>query len=291
VYLSEGKTFNDFVLQLREKFPNMQLGLINNNTNIPRGDWPNCVLWQRSSLDAHNSETYLKIKGRDKYDICVENIYSLLASPISHVGVGFLYGDLNVEGVGDFLSEWYGRWKKMEPEARRKFNCQFRPVAPPLESAADESVDEKLELRLRKQIIKVGEMALRDQGFDEFISLQTNFNSVRFRERSYFLHTPKSFSKCYNALTHRVIRSDGNEHADFLTSPNPQWALGNVLKSSDPQEERMKIALGTFYYHHRLGRYCTPKSCRQGWVSNVMETYGGRDPAEFSVSGPASCFF
>lgn len=289
IFFSEGKTLNDLILLLHDKYPRMQLGMINNNTHIPGGSWPRHLLFQRSSLDAACAGTYLEIKGKDKYDLCVANIYAMLASPIPHVGVGFLLRTENIDEMYDFLVDWHNRWKIMATAAQQKLNLQFRVISPATEMIASYAPSDELEQRTRRALEKIRAHAAADGMFGEFLRIHTNFQSIDNRSGSYYLHAPKNFKKCYNALVHRVVRADSSQFPDFLLCNSPDLALGNTLAGKDPDEERIKIALGTFYFHHRLGPYCDPASCRQGWVSNIMEMHGDADTASLCL--PDNFFF
>lgn len=288
-YHSQGRTLNDLFLLLRKVSPRTQLGMINNNTQLPRGSWPRHLLFQRSSLDAACADTYMKIKGKNKYDLCVANIYAMLASPIPYVGVGFLLREENIDEMYDFLVDWHARWEMLDTAAQEKFNLQFRVISPATEHVVDYAPSNNLELRVRNAIEKISAQAAIDSEFGRFLRLHSNLDSLDNRSGSYFLHLLKPFRKCHNALLHRVVRADATEFGDFLLCNSPDLALGNTVTGEDPEEERVKIALGTFYYHHCLGPYCNPMSCRQGWVSHIVEKHGGDDPDSFCL--PDNYFF
>lgn len=273
-YSSQGKTLNDLVHMLHSQFPSIQLGLINNNTSIPDGDWYNCLAWQRSSVDAAEEETYAAIKRRDKYNACVKNVYTFLQSDIPFVGIGFLYRAENISGMKAFLLDWYGRWLEMGESEKAKFNIQLRPISPAIDNVAAYDARNKLERETAEALGSIRRYALENDDFSLFLRNVTNFDAITPNGGSYYLHTALPFSKCYNALLHRVLRSDGSEYPDFLLCNDASMSLGNVLTAENPEDERIKIALGTFYFHHCLPeRYCAPETCRQCWVSNLVEAH------------------
>ncbi|MCL2477653.1 hypothetical protein [Candidatus Bathycorpusculum sp.] len=272
-YKSQGKTHNDVTALFKSIDPDMELGLINNNTFIPEGDWYNRYDWQRTSVDAINREQYKYIKGVDMYDACIHNIEHFLDSDISFVGIGFLFRDENIESIPIFLQDWFKRYLSMSKSAQEKFNIQFRPIAPDIDIV--EHYDSgSMDKRMAQTVQDVNKLAVNIPGFDLFLREKTNFHHIDNSSGSYFLHTPKPFANCYNALLHRVLRADGTEYPDFLLCNRSDMALGNVLQTKlSPDLERIKIALGTFYFYHRLAaEHCNPKICRQGWVSNAIET-------------------
>ena len=303
-YLSGGKTLNDVVTLIHNIDPAIQLGLINNNTHIPDGEWLRHISWQRTSIDAAKRETYFTIKGRDKYELCVQNVYKLLDSPIPFVGVGFLYRKENISELADFLQEWYARFSKMSMAEQMKFNIQLRPISPAIEhtdavcraikSFTAEGIAGESEKNVERRICDIGgkenkwicmeqkmeevvryikDIAAMDSGFSCFLDNSTNFFRVNNKSGSYFLHERKQFSKCYNSLLHRVLRSDGCEYPDFLLCNFPEKSMGNVLEADDRQMERIRIALNSFYYHLCYDEFCNPSHCRQGWVSGLIERY------------------
>ena len=289
-YSSEGKNINDLVCLIREISPHLQIGLINNNTHIPDGGWVNHLSWQRSSVDAHDAATYEYIKGKDKYSLCIDNIYRMLGSDVPHVGVGFLYRKENISGMKSFLLDWHQRWKKMPPGIKAKINIQFRPISPAIERVPEHDAGSELESRTSEMVAQVMAQAQSDACFDEFLRTYTNFYSIDISRKSLYLHEKHSFSKCYNALLHRVLRSDGSEYPDFLLCNDEEMSLGNVLTSDNADDERIRIALGTFYFHHRLAtQYCNDENCRQCWVSGMIERNWDSDISAMGL--PDSCFF
>ena len=289
-YHSEGKNLNDLVLLIHDEFPHIQIGLINNNTYLPDGNWYNFLSWQRTSVDAHDAPTYEKIKRKRKYDACIENIYHLLDSSIPHVGIGFLYRSENITGMEIFLLDWFERWQKMNMAQKEKFNIQFRPISPAIEKVFEHNSKNDLEQQTAAMILQIKKQARSHESFDNFLKTQTNFYSIDTNSDSFFLHERKPFAKCYNALLHRVLRSDGNEYPDFLLCNDPSMSLGNVLTAKNADDERIRIALGSFYFYHRLAeQYCRDESCRQCWVSNLIEQHWNSNVNEMNL--PDNYFF
>jgi hypothetical protein len=288
MYRFQGKTMNDVITGIHALYPDISMGLINNNTHIPEGDWSCYLDWQRSSVDASCRETYFTIKGKDKYEQCVKNVYLLLNSPIPSVGIGFLYREENLEELCAFTVEWYKRWLEMSA-GKEKFNIQFRPVSPGIESAATADCS-ALDARMEKELEKMHGLWKADSSFKTFLEIHTNFFSIyNNHHSSYFTHAKAAFGHCANALLHRVLRSNGDEYPDFLLCNSPSCALGNVLTAENRTDERIKIVLSTFYYYHRLGEYCNPEHCRQGWVSHLVEMYRDKDLTELAI--PENHFF
>jgi len=130
-----------------------------------------------------------------------------------------------------------------------------------------------MEQKMEEVVRYIKDIAAMDSGFSCFLDNSTNFFRVNNKSGSYFLHERKQFSKCYNSLLHRVLRSDGCEYPDFLLCNFPEKSMGNVLEADDRQMERIRIALNSFYYHLCYDEFCNPSHCRQGWVSGLIERY------------------
>jgi molybdenum cofactor biosynthesis enzyme MoaA len=281
VYKSESKNMNDLILKLKQVLPDTELGLINNNTHIPTGNWTNYVTWQRTSVDAFSRITYLYLKGVDKFDKTVQNVKHLFHdTAIPFVGIGFLYRKENVAEIKDFLVYWFEWFKNQHNTIQQRFNIQFRPVSPSIERVeairrGDEIFLEKdIEQKLSEEICKVLTFSNTDSEFQAFLVNNTNFHSMIPIEGTAGtgLHVPKSFENCYNALIHRVLRANGDEYPDFLLCNFPELMLGNTLHNNQ-NEERVKIALLQFFYFSRECSFCSGEICRQGWVSQIVEDY------------------
>ena len=74
VYSSEGNKFPALVAEIRKALPKAGLGLINNNSHIPSGEWTAEFEWQRTSIDAATAETFFAIKGRPLFETVIENV-------------------------------------------------------------------------------------------------------------------------------------------------------------------------------------------------------------------------
>jgi hypothetical protein len=278
VYESQGRTMNDVVLLIHEILPNAQIGLINNNTRMPEGTWTDHILWQRSSIDASTAETYRRIKRLDKYGAVVANVKHMLTDTlIQHVGIGFLYRSENSHEIFDFLVNWFEWYQQQSQEIQQRFNIQFRPIPPPIQQtgliiAGADYLPKAIVGTVKQQVVKVLDRAEKDDDFANFLYTSTNFQSLvdKARERDPFVHSAKPFAHCYNALIHRVFRADGTEYPDFLLPAFPEFALGNTLQGN-PEAERTRIGLLQYFFHEKMSRFCNPNSCRQSWVSHIIE--------------------
>jgi hypothetical protein len=277
VYSSEGKNFNDVVFEIRRVLPTAVLGLINNNTNLVKGDWTKHIQWQRSSVDTSNAKTYFDIKRRHKYEQVVANVRSLLTdSPIPYVGIGFLYRPENVREITDFLKLWYGWFQKQPTSIQDRFNVQFRPIAAPIEEVAEvrkgikSFVSGDVQSVFNSQIERVLNETQSDDGFAKFIRVNTNFGSMVGRDLN-GLHQAKPFANCYNAFAHRVFRSTGEEYPDFLLPNFPKLSMGNTILNGE--EDIAKVALMQFWYFNKKSPFCDAANCRQSWVSNTVEQH------------------
>lgn len=291
-YASGGKTLNDVILLIHDTLPDAQIGLINNNTRMPSGLWTHHLAWQRTSVDAASAETYRRIKRVDRYEQVAANVERmLLETPVAHVGVGFLYRAENAREIGEFLDGWYDRCRRLPPAAQSRLNIQFRPISPPIHRMEDiragaEYLPANVVSAVRTQVREVAQRAQHDADFAEFLATATNFESVASAasERDPFVHRPYAFTRCYNSLIHRVVRANGDEYPDFLLCDFPEHALGNTLHGT---LERVRIGLAQFQYHNCGTRFCNPGSCRQSWVSGIIE----RPDQERAAGRPLDNYF
>jgi hypothetical protein len=278
VYRSGNKTMNDVILLIDDLLPDAQIGIINNNTRIPQGDWTQHVMWQRSSIDAANATTYRAIKRLDKYDAVVANVEHMLHNtPIGDVGIGFLYRKENVHEVSEFLVGWFQWYREQPPEVQERFNIQFRPISPSIEQASaiiagNDYLPGETIGTLRAEVGKVVHEASENPEYSGFLERATNFGSVveRSNQTNPFAHTPHCFDHCYNALIHRVFRANGDEYPDFLLCAFPEYSLGNTLKG-DAEMQRAQIGLMQFFFYNKMSRFCNQDSCRQSLVSHIIE--------------------
>ena len=275
IYSSEGKTLNEVVLEIKRILPEVSLGLINNNTHIPEGEWLQHIQWQRTSLDTSNKMTYTYLKGRDKYDAVIENVIKLLTeTPIPYVGIGYLYRQENISEIFDFLMIWFSWFSKQSESVQRRFNIQFRSIAPQIEfvqiirNGQQEFIDsEKIEI-FNEQLASVNAYSKIHSDFENFLAINTNYASL-FNYDKNFVHKISNFNNCYNALIHRVIRATGEEYPDFLLCNHQELSMGNTLTGDD--DEIFKVALLQLWYFNKKSVFCNKESCRQGWVSNIVE--------------------
>lgn len=288
LYRDHGRTLHDVVCAIKAVDPKIQLGLINNNTHVPNGDWLQHIDWQRSSVDAATPGCYRQIKGWDKYVACVENVRTLLRSPVPNVGVGFLYRTENIEELPDFLAVWYDEYCALPAEIAEKLNVQFRPISPAIQDAAGCDWGD-MERRMGRAVEAALARAADDDGFGAFLAEQTNFTSIAGRT-SYFNHTACPFDHCQNALLHRVLRADGDEYPDFLLCNFPDRRLGNMSENPG-EDERLLIGLRTVFYHLRMDEFCDAANCRQAWVSARIERFWRDGERVENLSLPPSLFF
>lgn len=277
VYRSGANDMGDVIEMISTAVPGISVGIINNNTRIVAGSWPRLVQWQRSSVDAGSAQTYLKIKGVDAYETVNNNVKDLLLkADIPYVGVGYLLRSENVHEVSSFLTSWYQWLWQQTDEVQAKFNVQFRTIAP--------SVNKMEEYRSKKSFLStetivafkaemqsIQKQAIEDPEFDLFLKSVTNFYSYLplINSDDPFIHEPKAFKRCYNALIHRVTRANGDEYPDFLLVGRPNYKMGNII--TDGIEGQYKTALMQYYFYNRGSEFCSPECCRQSWVNATVE--------------------
>ena len=299
LYFSGGQDFFQLLLSIKGALPGVHLGLINNNTYLPPGAWPKLLAWQRSSIDAATPDTYVALKRRPLFETAVKNVQRFLCeTAIPHVGVGFLFRRESAHELFLFLNNWFDWISGEAASLQRRFNIQFRSISPGIEELAELRASGKpypdratLET-LSEHTARVRRRMYVDPPFAAFIAQHTNFeSSFASCDSSLFLHSPKSFEHCYNALCLRVLRATGEEYPDFLLCNDPELSLGNALRAPD-ENGALRVALMQYFYFNRSGPFCCPEECRQGWVSNTIERLRAKGQAvREGAEDPIAYFF
>jgi molybdenum cofactor biosynthesis enzyme MoaA len=284
IYSSDGQTLSEAVIEIHRILPDAQIGLISNNTIIPKpeSDWLNYLQWHRTSLDAATSEIYERIKGENKYAAVVKNIYKLFAeTTLPNIGVGFLYRNENAGEIFPFLEEWFNWFAGQTGTTQARFNIQFRPIAAQLDVIDDikagkhSFIHQETLDTLQDQMLQTQNMAEQNPDFNFFLTQHTNFFNRLWQRREepelLFSHEPAYFGHCYTALTRRIVRADGTEYPCCLTENAPDLALGNAL-SGDP-DEISKIAFGQIWYYTMQHRHCDAEYCRIGAPNAAMDNF------------------
>jgi len=186
----------------------------------------------------------LKAKGKDYFDIVVDNIMrALQETNISQVGVGFLYNPGTIREAGSIISIFEKKLRKDCPDQIHRFNIQFRPWRKPTGRPAineqilsQEEIDDAttdLLSRLEKNQIS-----------EQFIKLNTNIAANLLCGGARENIDP--FSECFYGLAKSVIRANGTLYPCFrvAATESADFNCGNIISDSP-----LKIALNELFVH------------------------------------------
>jgi 3-dehydroquinate synthetase/MoaA/NifB/PqqE/SkfB family radical SAM enzyme/nucleoside-diphosphate-sugar epimerase/radical SAM superfamily enzyme YgiQ (UPF0313 family)/predicted NBD/HSP70 family sugar kinase/adenine/guanine phosphoribosyltransferase-like PRPP-binding protein len=118
LYRDGVRTFNDFVLRLRELRPQAKLYLGTNGVFIPSGKWQEAISWVSISLHGSSRETFKKRTGKDKFEVVWNNIFNeyLLNGPIKDIRISFVYTKDNFHEIFPLVEKIWQEWRRVKPE-------------------------------------------------------------------------------------------------------------------------------------------------------------------------------
>jgi radical SAM protein with 4Fe4S-binding SPASM domain len=246
LYRSQQQSLGDLICALGQgRFGcRPDLGLISNGVLWPPGNpqWHHSLKWIRYSVDASSAETYARIKGKDCFDLIIDNVFRLLTqTQIPQVGVGFLYHPGNIVEAGPLIAYLAKRIRDTCPDQVSRLNVQFRPWRMP---TGRPSIQEKI---LSREDVAFAANTLfsyidQDPFIEQFTRQNTNI-AVNLlcggaREKV------KPFSDCFFGLAKLVVRADGSIYPCFRMAANQdeRFYCGNILEDSP-----LKIALRSLH--------------------------------------------
>jgi len=238
VYSSEGKKFSDLIDYIKEKLPDVEIGLITNGVFLPPGNWQRHISWIRLSVDASDAETLKFLKGTNQIDKILDNLVSYLKSPIPYVGAGFVFNGFNIRQSAEFASKLYHYAKeRVENRQLKKLNIQYRPTCPTPECSACPSEfyakikrDDKIfykEVVRDREIEKFEAMRKEDEGKDAFVTKQTNYLKIKRGIKS---RDGLNFNKCYITLAKWIITANGVIYPCVMKAHQFKKSMGNILE-------------------------------------------------------------
>lgn len=266
------------------------IGLITNGTLWVPGNptWHHHVDWIRYSLDTSSAESYLIRKGKDYFDIVVDNVIRTLTDTnIPLVSVGFLYHPGTIVETGSLISNFAKLIKNRCMDQIDRFSIQFRPWRLPIGNPA---INERI---LSQQDIEDAALDLfhrieQEPFLEQFIRRNTNIAVNLLCGGAREKVSP--FSECYFGLAKSVIRANGSIYPCFRVAADHKrdFYCGNIVSDT-----ALKIALRELYVHiYSAKNICTPnyESCLFCVFNNMLE-HGARYKPEIQQGVAGDYFF
>jgi MoaA/NifB/PqqE/SkfB family radical SAM enzyme len=201
----------------------IHVGAITNGTYWPQGDWYNSLQWIRVSLDSNTRQTYLKLKGYDRFENVMTHIRRLLEeTPIASVGIGYVYRAENIAEAPALIQTLIDRFSA---NGLSRLNIQFRPWRSMTGLTSGE-----VSLLSTSQIETFAKTIVEmcgDKDFAYFVKNNTNASNVRFGGSK----RTKYFEACYMGYARVLIRASGDLFpcAVKASSVADGFNMGNVI--------------------------------------------------------------
>lgn len=278
LYRRGDATLGEAIARIRAADPNIRLGMVTKGTHIPPGEWQRELEWIRVSVDSATPETFELMKGRDAFELVLQNFFSYLEGPIPHVGTGYLFCRLNIHETAPFARLLFERIREQAPQLLEKADIQFRPLrpAPDFPEKQRKGHTDLTWLCEPEQVhAAVGAFeraCAEDAKLARFLLRRTNWQKVG---EGNDVRASRPFDRCYYALAFRLYRPDGDVYPCFVRVSDPAYRLGRNFGLSE--EEALRINLLTFLVFNRKRPYCFPERCRMCWVNHpAAEGFQGR---------------
>lgn len=275
LYADGSKRFGDLIDFLREKIPDLQMGVATNGEFVPRGDWQRHIKWLRISVDAANQVTYDKLK-KGELKKRLRNLVTYLTGPIPNVFAGFVYNVGNIDEVADALQMVYSYVvENAGPDYLSRVNVQYRPTCPIASCECPSPRYKETKLLVpdfdkswkdgaSAQISKIEQMKLRDPQFARFVESSSNYRVVDTTES---LNRLDVFHTCSLVLTRWLVRANGDVFPCVMKASNKASKLGNILTDS-----KGDLVRGMYSFYRLEEGYCRgwADCCRIDGQKNVM---------------------
>lgn len=229
LYKNEGVNLNDVIDFLSAN--NIAVGLITNGSRKLEKATLDKLSWLRVSLDAINEADFFNLK-HGKLSVRKTFLHAAINSKCQHVGIGFLYGDHNINNLLSICRDIFS-------DFNHHVNIQFRPICriqscdcPSPNYATDKSFTSDRELFWQESIAQLKEQlsatASEDEALYNFVVNNTNLLNVltNIGERTL------NFTHCYSTLARWLIRADGNIYPCVMKATNEGLPVGNLSSLS-----------------------------------------------------------
>lgn len=253
LYRYNKHTLNDLILLLREKIPDVKIGLKTNGQIALKGESLKVLEKIRISINAGTGETLSRVCG-GSFEKCLETFVYYLNQGVKEVSIGYLFNDDNVKEIPLFLH----RLSEIQASIGKKFNrcvnIQFRPTCKLLscrchsENFRDYSImvsDTTSAWKLCVETIK------NDLFSDPQLLPILECTNLGRRDLFDYSANNASFGNCYLSLVQMYIRANGNVFPCCQMASSESGSFGNILQNS---AEEIRNSQKTFWF--------LPNSCK-----------------------------
>ncbi|WES69018.1 radical SAM protein [Superficieibacter sp. HKU1] len=267
---------------------NIAVGLITNGSRKLKTSTLDKLSWLRVSLDAITEADFFNLK-HGKLSVRKAFLHAAIDSTCQHVGIGFLYGDHNINNLLSVCRDVFS-------DFNYHVNIQFRPICriqscdcPSQNYAYDKNFTSDREFFWQESIKQLTELlsatASEDEALYNFVVNNTNLLNVLANSGEKSL----SFSHCYSTLARWLIRADGNIYPCVMKATNDGLPIGN-LSSLSVGEINMNLK----GYYNLAGNFCRgcETCCRlAGVVNETVEKATRREPVPNHDSNIVDYFY
>jgi MoaA/NifB/PqqE/SkfB family radical SAM enzyme len=254
--------FQELVDEICDAMPGITLALVTNGTHRPAGDWLNRFSWIRISLDAATPKTYRAFRGKPLFDDVLQSFLSYLDADVPYVGISFLFSKANIHEYAEVARLIFDLVQSAKPQHLHKVNIQYRPLRRDPANSHGPFTEAISDRDIQRTVRRVVELARQSPEMEAFLRDQTNVTAVLGGNT----HPPLSFARCFYSETFKIVRANGDLRPCFIRVAEPDFVLGNVLRSA-----LERIALNTLYVAAKRKAHCDARGCRQCHVNYVFE--------------------
>lgn len=234
LYRCNKYTLNNLILLLKEKIPDVKIGLKTNGQLALKGKSLEVLEKIRISINAGTSGTLDRVCGGD-FEKCLESFVYYLDQNVKEVSIGYLFNDDNVKEIPLFLR----RLREIQVSIGEKFNrcvnIQFRPTCKLLSCRCHSD-------NFRDYPIMVSDTTSEWKSCIEMIKndlftdpeLVSILECTNLSKKELFDYSANyaSFENCYLSLVQMYVRANGNIFPCCQMASSESGSFGNILRDS-----------------------------------------------------------
>ena len=271
-------TLNDLILLLKEKIPDVKIGLKTNGQLALKGKSLEALDKIRISINAGTDETLHRACGGN-LEKCLESFVYYLDQNVKEVSIGYLFNDDNIKEIPLFLR----RLRQIQVSVGEKFSkrvsIQFRPTCKLMSCRchADNFRDYPIMVSDTTDVWKSCIEAIKNDLFSD-PELASLLECTNLNREELFDYSANSigFENCYLSLVQMYIRADGNVYPCCQMASSESGSFGNILKDSIEDIRRRQEAFGLSPNLCKSADYC----CQLVSRKNVLLEKSLLDPGK-----------
>lgn len=260
LYKYNNYALNDLILLLREKIPDVRIGLKTNGQLALKGKSLEALEKIRISINAGTEDTLNRVCGGN-LEKCLDSFVYYLNQNVKEVSIGYLFNDDNVKEIPLFLRSLKEIQASMGEEFRKRVSIQFRPTCK-LSSCRCRSANFKEYPIMVSDTTDMWKSNIETIKNDIFADPELvpilECTNLEKRELFDYLANRTSFENCYLSFVQMYIRANGNVFPCCQMASSESGSFGNILRDSI---EDIKTHQKTFWLSSN--RCKNPEDCCQ----------------------------